>query len=308
MLSLRNGPICVLGGTGFLGRRIVRRLRDHGHTVRIASRHAELVRSAIADERLQPVRADIEDEVSLIEALAGTQGVVNAVSLYVERASTTFRSVHVEGAARVAREARRAGVERLIHVSGIGADPHSRSSYIRSRGEGELAVKSAFPAATIVRPAVMFGPDDAFLNTTLTLLRRLPAFPMFGDGKTRLQPADVEDVAEATARAFSEVRPLYELGGPRIYTYEDLLRRIAERAGLRPVLVPVPFLLWQSLAWVAELLPRPPVTRNQVELMRIDTVVASEPGFAALGISPRPLEDVLDLIVSGGASPAAGRP
>jgi uncharacterized protein YbjT (DUF2867 family) len=308
MLSLRNGPICVLGGTGFLGRRIVRRLRDHGHTVRIASRHAELVRSAIADERLQPVRTDIEDEVSLIEALAGTQGVVNAVSLYVERASTTFRSVHVEGAARVAREARRAGVERLIHVSGIGADPHSRSSYIRSRGEGELAVKSAFPAATIVRPAVMFGPDDAFLNTTLTLLRRLPAFPMFGDGKTRLQPADVEDVAEATARAFSEVRPLYELGGPRIYTYEDLLRRIAERAGLRPVLVPVPFLLWQSLAWVAELLPRPPVTRNQVELMRIDTVVASEPGFAALGISPRPLEDVLDLIVSGGASPAAGRP
>jgi NADH dehydrogenase len=308
MLSLRNGPICVLGGTGFLGRRIVRRLRDHGHTVRIASRHAEPVRSAIADERLQPVRADIEDEVSLIAALAGTQGVVNAVSLYVERASTTFRSVHVEGAARVAREARRAGVERLIHVSGIGADPHSSSPYIRSRGEGELAVKSAFPAATIVRPAVMFGPDDAFLNTTLTLLRRLPAFPMFGNGKTRLQPADVEDVAEAIARAFSEVRPLYELGGPRIYPYEDLLRRIAERAGLRPVLVPVPFLLWQSLAWVAELLPRPPITRNQVELMRIDTVVASEPGFAALGISPRPLEDVLDQILSGGASPAAGRP
>jgi uncharacterized protein YbjT (DUF2867 family) len=308
MLSLRNGPICVLGGTGFLGRRIVRRLRDHGHTVRIASRHAEPVRSAIADERLQPVRADIEDEVSLIAALAGTQGVVNAVSLYVERASTTFRSVHVEGAARVAREARRAGVERLIHVSGIGADPHSSSPYIRSRGEGELAVKSAFPAATIVRPAVMFGPDDAFLNTTLTLLRRLPAFPMFRNGKTRLQPADVEDVAEAIARAFSEVRPLYELGGPRIYPYEDLLRRIAERAGLRPVLVPVPFLLWQSLAWVAELLPRPPITRNQVELMRIDTVVASEPGFAALGISPRPLEDVLDQILSGGASPAAGRP
>jgi uncharacterized protein YbjT (DUF2867 family) len=308
MLSLRNGPICVLGGTGFLGRRIVRRLRDHGHTVRIASRHAEPVRSAIADERLQPVRADIEDEVSLIEALAGTQGVVNAVSLYVERASTTFRSVHVEGAARVAREARRAGVERLIHVSGIGADPHSSSPYIRSRGEGELEVKSAFPAATIVRPAVMFGPDDAFLNTTLTLLRRLPAFPMFRNGKTRLQPADVEDVAEAIARAFSEVRPLYELGGPRIYPYEDLLRRIAERAGLRPVLVPVPFLLWQSLAWVAELLPRPPITRNQVELMRIDTVVASEPGFAALGISPRALEDVLDQILSGGASPAAGRP
>jgi uncharacterized protein YbjT (DUF2867 family) len=308
MPPVQEGPICVLGGTGFLGRRIVRRLHDHGHTVRIASRHPQRARSPLPHERLQPVEADIRDVRSLAAALAGAQGVVNAVSLYVERGTTTFHAVHVEAAARLAQEARSAGLERLVHISGIGADPGSDSPYIRSRGEGELAVRSAFPAATIVRPAVMFGPDDAFLNTTLTLLRRLPAFPMFGDGRTRLQPADVENVAEAVARAFDRDGALYELGGPRIYTYEDLLRRIAERAGLRPVLVPVPFLLWQSLAWVAELLPRPPVTRNQVELMRIDTVVASGPGFAALGISPRPLEDVLDLILSGGAPPAAGRP
>ena len=302
MPSLPNGPICVLGGTGFLGRRIVRRLRDHGHTVRIASRHPQRTRSPIADERLQSIRADIEDGGSLAEALAGTQGVVNAVSLYVERGNTTFRSVHVEGAARVAREARRGGVERLIHVSGIGADPGSDSPYIRSRGEGELAVKSAFPDATIVRPAVMFGPDDAFLHTTLTLLRRLPAFPMFGRGRTRLQPADVEDVAEAIARAFDQDRPRYELGGPRIYTYEDLLRTVAQRAGLKPVLVPVPFPFWQALAWVGELLTHPPITRNQVELMRLDNIAGSEPGFEALGISPRPLEDVLDLILSGRAA------
>jgi uncharacterized protein YbjT (DUF2867 family) len=308
MPSLRNGLICVLGGTGFLGRRIVRRLHDHGHPVRIASRHPERARSPIADARLEPVRADIANEGSLVAALAGTQGVVNAVSLYVESANATFRSVHVEGAARVAREARRAGVERLIHVSGIGADPGSDSPYIRSRGEGELAVKSAFPDATIVRPAVMFGPDDAFLNTTLTLLRRLPAFPMFGHGRTKLQPTDVEDVAEAIVRAVGERRPLYELGGPRIYAYEDLLRTIAQRAGLKPVLVPVPFSLWQALGWTAELLPNPPVTRNQVELMRIDTIAGSEPGFEALGISPRPLEDVLDLILSGGAADAKAKP
>jgi uncharacterized protein YbjT (DUF2867 family) len=308
MPSLHNGLICVLGGTGFLGRRIVRRLRDHGHTVRVASRHPERARSPIADERLQPVRADILDKGSLVAALAGTRGVVNAVSLYVERANATFRSVHVEGAARVAREARRAGLERLIHVSGIGADPGSNSPYIRSRGEGELAVQSAFPDATIVRPAVMFGPDDAFLNATLMLLRRLPAFPMFGNGRTRLQPADVEDVAEAITRAFGERRPLYELGGPRIYAYEDLLRTIAQKAGLKPVLVPVPFSLWQALAWVAELLPHPPLIRNQVELMRIDTIAGSGPGFGALGISPQPLEDVLDLIVSGGAADANAEP
>jgi uncharacterized protein YbjT (DUF2867 family) len=308
MPSLRNGLICVLGGTGFLGRRIVRRLRDHGHTVRVASRHPERARFPIADERLQPIRADIEDESSLVAAFAGTQGVVNAVSLYVEHGTATFRSVHVEGAARVARQAHRAGVERLIHVSGIGADPGSDSPYIRSRGEGELAVKSAFRAATIVRPAVMFGPDDAFLNTTLTLLRKLPAFPMFGNGGTKLQPADVEDVAEAIVRAFGERRPLYELGGPRIYAYEKLLRTIAQKAGLKPVLVPVPFLLWQALAWVAELLPNPPLSRNQVELMRIDTIVGSEPGFEALGISPRPLKDILDLILSGGAAGTNAKP
>jgi uncharacterized protein YbjT (DUF2867 family) len=308
MPSLRDGLIYVFGGTGFLGRRIVRRLRDHGHTVRIASRHPERARSPIADKWLEPVRADIEDEGSLVAALADAQGVVNAVSLYVERANATFRSVHVEGAARVAREARRAGVERLIHVSGIGADPGSDSPYIRSRGEGELAVKSAFPDATIVRPAVMFGPDDAFLNTTLTLLRRLPAFPMFGNGRTKLQPADVEDVAEAIARAFGQHRALYELGGPRIYAYEELLRTIAQKAGLKPLLVPVPFSLWRALAWTAELLPNPPVTRNQVELMRIDTIAGSEPGFEALGISPRPLEDVLDLILSGGAADGKAKP
>jgi NADH dehydrogenase len=262
----------------------------------------------MADDRLQAVRADIDDEGSLAAALAGTQAVVNAVSLYVERASATFRSVHVEGAARVAREAHRAGVERLIHVSGIGADPGSDSPYIRSRGEGELAVKSAFPDAAIVRPGVMFGPDDALLNTTLTLLRRLPAFPMFGDGSTRLQPADVEDVAEAIVRAFDDRRPLYELGGPRIYAYEELLRTIAQKAGLKPLLVPVPFWLWQALAWMAERLPSPPVTRNQVELMQIDTISGSEPGFEALGISPRPLEDVLDLILSGGTADANAKP
>jgi uncharacterized protein YbjT (DUF2867 family) len=306
--ALRDGLICVLGGTGFLGRRIVRRLSDHGHTVRIASRHPNRARFPIADERLQPVRIDIDDERSLAAALAGAQGVVNAVSLYVERGNATFHSVHVEGATRVAREARRAGVERLIHVSGIGADPGSNSPYIRSRGEGELAVRSAFPDATIVRPAVMFGPDDAFLNATLTLLRRLPAFPMFGDGRIRLQPVDVEDVAEAIARAFDHDRPLYELGGPRIYAYGDLLRTIAQKAGLKPVLFPVPFALWQALAWTAELLPNPPVTRNQVELMRIDTIAGSEPGFQALGISPRPLEDVLDLILSGGAADAKPKP
>jgi uncharacterized protein YbjT (DUF2867 family) len=180
---------------------------------------------------------------------------------------------------------------------GIGADTGSQSLYIRKRGEGELTVRSAFSDAVLIRPAVMFGPDDAFLTTIHKLLRRLPAYPMFGRGLTRLQPACVEDVAEAIARALqrTERHPTtFECGGPRVYTYKQLLRTVAREAGLRRTLIPVPFAAWHTLTWVAELLPSPPVTRNQVELMQVDTVSSPEvPGFGELGISPRSVEDML---------------
>src|SRR5262245_46938883 len=195
--------VTVVGGTGFLGRRVVRRLREKGFSVRIASRHPERSREVLGDgdPHLLPLMADIHDERAVGIALAGAYGVVNAVSLYVEHGGQTFQSVHVEAAGRLAKQAADAGVQRLVHVSGIGADARSPSPYIRSRGEGEHAARRGFPAATIIRPAVMFGPDDAFLNTILKLLRRLPAYPMFGQGRTRLQPAHVEDVGEAVARA-----------------------------------------------------------------------------------------------------------
>jgi uncharacterized protein YbjT (DUF2867 family) len=163
--------------------------------------------------------------------------VVNAVSLYVEHGRETFHSVHVESAQRVAAQAHRAGVERLVHVSGIGSDAASPSLYIRKRGDGELAVRAAFADVTIVRPAVMFGPDDAFLTTILKLLRRLPIYPMFGRGLTRLQPAYVDDVAEATAMVFQGTERhaiTYECGGPRVYSYKEFLRAVAHEAGLRP--------------------------------------------------------------------------
>jgi uncharacterized protein YbjT (DUF2867 family) len=174
----------VFGGTGFLGRRVVRHLREAGDTVRIASRHP----GTVEGDGVERIVADVHDERSVEAAVAGADGVVNSVSLYVERGSETFRSVHVEAAARVASAARRAGVKRLVHLSGIGADPTSASPYIRSRGEGEAAVQAAFPGAVIIRPAVMFGPDDGFLTTILRLLRLLPVYPMFGDGRTKLQP------------------------------------------------------------------------------------------------------------------------
>jgi NADH dehydrogenase len=291
--------VTVFGGTGFLGRRVVRHLRNYGFSVRIASRHPDRSRRLFGsgDPELRAVGTDIHDERTVVDALADAYGAVNAVSLYVEHGRETFHSVHVEAAKRVAILARRAGVERLVHVSGIGADAGSPSLYIRKRGEGELAVQAAFKDATLVRPAVMFGPDDAFLTTILELLRRLPIYPMFGRGLTRLQPAYVEDVAGAIVSALrgAQTRAItFECGGPRIYSYEEFLRIVAREAGLERTLVPIPFAAWHALAWIAEVLPTPPITRNQVELMEVDTVCsAGMPGFEELAISPSAVEDIL---------------
>ena len=291
--------VSVLGGTGLLGRRIVRHLCKRDFSVRVASRHPERCQELFGtdDPNICLVRANVRDEQSIADAIAGAQVVVNAVSLYLERGNETFHSVHVEAARRVAVQAQRAGIEQLVHVSGIGADPRSRSLYIRKRGEGELAVRAAFPNTIIIRPAVLFGPDDGFLTTILELLQRLPIYPMFGSGLTRLQPAYVKDVAEAIVRALqrTEIEPItFECGGPRVYTYEQLLKTIAREAGLKPILIPVPFATWQALAWIAETMPRPPITRNQVELMRVDNVSSSKmPGFRELGISPHTVEETL---------------
>lgn len=289
--------IVVFGGTGFLGRRVVRHLLDHGFAVRIASRHPERGSPIFPDlPQLEFVRADIGEDASIRDAVAGAFGVVNAVSLYVEQAHQTFHSVHVEAAARLARCSRDADVARMVHVSGIGADPASTSPYIRSRGQGENAVRTTFPAATIVRPAVMFGPDDAFLMPLTRLLRNLPVFPLFGSGQTRLQPAYVDDVGEAIARIMDNPRgnAVYEFGGPHTHTYKELLQTVSHSLGSRHALIPVPFGLWQFLGFLAEYLPRAPITRNQIELMRIDNVASSAcSGFSALGIEPRGIETVL---------------
>src|SRR5215469_9812051 len=287
----------VFGGTGFVGRRVVRHLRDSGTRIRIVSRR----RGRSEDPGIEQIAADAHDQRSVEAAVAGAAGVVNAISLYVEHGSDTFHSVHVETAAKIARAATQEGIRRFVHVSGIGANTASPSPYIRSRGEGEAAVQTAFPGAVIVRPAVIFASDDTFLATILRLLRSMPAYPIFGDGKTRLQPVYVNNVAAAIAQILRQSQKpysVYELAGPRVYSYEELLRTIARIAGLRPVLMHMPFAFWNALAGVAEMLPQPPLTRNQVELMKIDTTASERlPGFRALGISPRSLEDELEIML-----------
>ena len=303
MAAASDSVVTVFGGTGFLGCRIVRHLRLHGFCVRVASRHPDRGHALLGpdDPQLRSVKADVHDEWSVADALADAYGVVNAVSLYVEQGWETFHSVHVESAQRVAAQAQRAGVKRLVHVSGIGADPRSHSLYIRKRGEGELAVRVAFADAILIRPAVMFGPDDAFLTTILKLLDRLPIYPMFGNGQMRLQPVYVEDVGQAIAKVLQrpQTRPImFECGGPRVCSYEEFLRAVASAAGIRPILIPVPFAAWHALAWIAEMLPSPPITRNQVELMQVDSVSSPDiPGLGELGISPHSIEEILQDIL-----------
>src|ERR1700731_2836622 len=282
-IDQRMSCVTVFGGTGFVGRRVWRYLCESGATVRVASRHP---RRAEGDD-VEQIAADARDERSVEAAVAGADGVVNAISLYVEHGSDTFHAVHVETAARIASVARRVGAKRLVHLSGIGADAASPSPYIRSRGEGEAAVQAAFPGGVIIRPAGMFASDDGFLATILSLLR--------------VQPAYADDVAAAITQILRQSKkpyPIYELAGPRVYSYEELLRTIARTAGLRPVLMRMPFALWDALAGVAEILPHPPLTRNQVELMQIDTTASDNlPGFRVLGISPRSLEEELEAML-----------
>ena len=302
--------VVVFGGTGFLGRRLVHRLAAEGVVVRVAVRHPDGVRSALPAADLDQVtffRADVRDQASVAAAIAGADAVVNAVSAYVEKGGLTFETVHVQGAEMVAREAGRLGVARLVLVSGIGADPQSRSLYIRSRGRGELAVQQAFQDATIVRPSAMFGAGDALFGTLADLARLLPVLPLIGGGRTRLQPVYVEDVAEAVTRILADpetVGRTYELAGPEVYTLRDLVRFTLRVIGKQRLLMPVPFAVAEIQARLFEFLPSPPLTTGQVDLLKADSVASGAlPGLRELDILPKAVEEVVPTYIGRSRAP-----
>ncbi len=261
--------VSVFGGTGFLGRRLVRRLAAEGATVRIAVRspdRAPTVLRAADMERVTVLRADVHDQASVAAAVAGVDAVVNAVSAYVEKPGVTFASVHEQGARTLAQEAAAAGVARLVLVSGIGADPESRSPYIRARGRADI-------------------------------VRMLPVVPLIGGGHTRLQPVYVEDVAEAIARLLADrasAGRTYELAGPGVYTLRELVGFALRLMDKRRLLVPLPFAVAGIQARLFEFLPNPPLTTGQVDLLRVDNLASGAlPGFRDLDIRPKPIEDIV---------------
>jgi NADH dehydrogenase len=292
--------VTVFGGSGFLGRRIVDRLADDGAVVRVAVRHPE--RAARPDwvestGQIVPTYADVWDETSVAPAVDGADAVINTVGHYVERGQSTFEAIHGQGAMHVARASASAGVQRLVHISGLGADPASDSPYVRARAIGERLVREAFPGVTILRPSVVFGPEDAFLNRLAALARLMPVLPLFGNGDVKLQPVYVGDVAEAAAAALATPvteGKTYQLGGPRVYSYKALLRLVLAETGRKRLLIPVPYFVWDILALLMSPLPRAPVSRDQVTLMKRDNVVAADAlSLADLGIAPTPVEEIL---------------
>jgi uncharacterized protein YbjT (DUF2867 family) len=289
--------ITVFGGSGFLGRQIVKRLAADGARVRVAVRHPErasfLERGGRAGQ-ITAVYADVWEEASVGAAVDGSEAVINMVGHYLERGKATFETTRGHGAMHVAHAAATAGVQRLVHISGLGTDPKSGSPYARARGIGEQLVTEAFPAATILRPGVIFGPEGGFLNRLAALARVLPVLPLFGTGETKLQPVFVGDVAEAVARALATpatMGRLYELGGPLVYAYKELVQLVLARIERQRLLMPVPYFVWKVLAALMAPLPSRSISRNQVELMQQDNVVRADAWtLADLGIAPTSVE------------------
>jgi NADH dehydrogenase len=289
----------VLGGSGFIGRYVVKRLAHKGFVVRVAVRDPEaalFLKTAGAVGQVVPLFASVENEGTVHRAVDGAALVVNLVGILAESRSGDFQRIHAEGAGRVARLAAAAGVERLVHVSAIGADPASPSLYGSSKAAGEQAVRAAFPGATILRPSIVFGPEDNFFNRFAGMARMSPVMPVIS-GATRLQPVYVGDVADAVMAALARADAagaLYELGGPRVWSFRELLGYIMQQTLRHRMMLDVPMGLARLQARFLELVPGKPLTRDQLLMLARDNVVAAGvPGLAELGLVPTPIELVV---------------
>jgi uncharacterized protein YbjT (DUF2867 family) len=295
---MRNRLLTIFGGTGFIGRYVVSRLAERGARLRVISRspvtHGHHLQPLGRVDQIVVQSVDFDSEAALQRALAGAAGVVNLIGILYETGRQSFAEVHGALPGRIAAAARAEGVARMVQISAIGADPASASAYARSKAEGERRVRDAFPAATVLRPSIVIGPEDSFFNRFAALARISPALPLIGGGRTRFQPVYVGDVAQAVVAALEREDcrgRIYELGGPQTYSFAELMRYMLKVVGRRRLLLSLPFSLAKFQARFFELLPEPPLTRDQVALLEIDNVVAADmPGLQALGITPTPME------------------
>ena len=300
--------ITVFGGSGFLGRSVVRALAKRDYRIRVAVRRPELAGHLQPLGRvgqIEVVQANLRHAGSVEAAMRGSALAINLVGILFERGRQSFDAVQTVGADHVARAAATHGAD-LIHVSAIGADVESTSGYARSKADGEARVRAARPGATIVRPSIMFGPEDDFFNRFASLARFVPALPLIGGGETKLQPVFVGDVGAAIASLADDklmhdkphAGEVFEFGGPDVASFAQLMRYTLDTIGRNRVLVPLPFGLAKMKASVLQFLPKPPLTPDQVELLRSDNVVSDAATRAGhtlqgLGITPTAMNAVV---------------
>jgi len=290
----------VFGASGFIGRNIVQVLAARGFRVNAVCRdaeHAKFLKPMGTVGQVTPMRADVTDAAAVARAVAGADIVVNLIGILYQSGRNTFEAVQATAPGTIAKAAAAAGAHAMVHVSAIGADADSRSAYARSKAAGEAAVRAAFPTATILRPSIVFGPDDSFFNRFAAMAQVMPVLPLIGGGVTKFQPVYVDDVADATMAALDRsdaAGNTYELGGPTVYTFRQLLELMLVEIRRKRMLVSMPFWLASLQAAVLELLPVPPMTRDQIELLKSDNVVSGgAKTLADLGIEATPLEIIL---------------
>ena len=299
-MALKNKIACVFGGTGFVGRQIVRELAERGFTVKVATRvpeRAYFLKPAGNVGQIVPFQCNYKDEASIAAAVEGSDMVVNCIGVLLEKGKAqSFKHAHVDIPTAIAKACKKHSVKSFVHISALGVDK-ATSKYAQSKLEGEKAVQSAYKAVTILRPSVIFGEGDSFFNMFAEMSRYAPALPLIGGGETKFQPVFVGDVADAAVIALSDETKqaqIYELGGPEVVTFKEIYERLFAYTGRRRALISLPFGVAKIQATFMSVLPNPPLTRDQVESLKTDTIVTKgAKGFKDLGVTPKGMDVIL---------------
>jgi uncharacterized protein YbjT (DUF2867 family) len=292
--------VTVIGGTGFVGRYVVRLLARSGYTIRVIARNPDSamhLKTAGDVGQIVLMSGNLAKPETLAGKLDQSFALINLVGILFESGRQSFTHLHAQGAEKLAQMARAAGVARFVHMSSLGVDKATGSQYARSKMLGEKAVAAAFPEATILRPSVIFGPEDNFFNQFAHMASIAPVLPLIGGGKTRFQPVYVGDVAAAVEACLvrDDVQSqVFELGGPQVYTLREILEYTLRVTRKKRALMPLPFGIASGVGALGELLPRPPLTRDQIKLLKHDNVVSpNAKNFASLGITPTPVDVIV---------------
>lgn len=308
---MKKKLVTVVGGTGFIGRYVVKLLAERGFTIRVIARNPESalhLKTAGDAGQVVLVKGNLAKPETLRGLLKDSWAVVNLVGILFENSRQNFTVLHSVGAEKLAQMAKQAGAERFVHMSSLGVDKVVKSKYARTKSMGEKTVKAAFPEATVLRPSVVYGAEDQFYNTFAQMACVLPALPLIGGGMTRFQPVYVMDVANAVVAALlneDAVGQTYELGGPSTYTFREILSYICRTTNRHPAFISVPFGFMRAVAYMTEFFPNPPLTRDQVSMLEMDNIVSpASKHFSDLGILPTPTEAVVPAYLARFASPS----